>query len=625
MRSVLSALTAILLALTVATISGQAPQGQQPPAGGGLGGLGGGGGLRGQFQFPPRDTRPAPTGTARIRGRVLAADSGAPLRRAQVRLASQDIRTAKNATTDTEGRFEFTDLPAGRYSLTVSKAGYLTLQYGQRRPLEPGKPLDLAAAQVLDKTDVLLPRGGAVTGRIVDEYGEPLADATVQALRYQYVGGQRQLAPAGRTAQTDDLGQYRIFGLPPGDYYITAATRTPMAAIQAAATVVVAPPQGGPADAAAMGLQAAQAMREALGGSDDELTGFAPTYYPGTATLSDAQRVTIGVGEESPGISFSMTLAKLARISGTVVDSQGQALTRGMVVIRPRRGGAMFLRAGANGGGVNGGAFTINGLPPGDYVLQVRTGGPGPGGGPGFGGPGRADTEFANVPVSVSGSDIDGIVIATSRGATVIGHVTFSGGRSPNSAAAMQVAAVSTEPDQMPIGPGGFGARVTADGTFELRGLIGPSMFRIGNPPAGWTLKSVRLDGEDITDTPHELKGGETVSGLEIELSDKPTRLNGTVTNGQNQPIKDYAVVVFSDDSARWAPQSRFVRAGRPDQDGRFQITGLPPGRYLAVALEYLEQGSETDPELLEQLKSKATDFLLSEGETHQLDLKLSL
>lgn len=624
MRSVFGALTAILLALTVATTSGQAPQGQEPPAGtGGRGGLGGGGGLRGQFQFPPRDTRPASTGTARIRGRVLAADSGAPLRRAQVRLTSQDIRTAKNATTDTEGRFEFNDLAAGRYTLTVSKAGYLTLQYGQRRPLEPGKPIDLADAQVLDKTDVLLPRGGAVMGRIVDEYGEPLADATVQALRYQYVGGQRQLVAAGRTAQTDDLGQYRIFGLPPGDYYITTATRTPMAAIQAAATMVAAPP-GGPADGAALGLQAAQAMRDALGGGDDELTGFAPTYYPGTATLSDAQRVTLGIGEELPGISFSMTLAKLARISGTVVDSQGQALARGMVMVRPRRGGAMFLRAGANSGVVNGGAFRINGLPPGDYVLQVRAGGPGPGSGFGFGGPGRTDTEFANVPVSLSGSDVDGLVIATSTGATVTGHVTFSGGRAPSGSSAMQVTAISTEPDQMPMGPGGFSARVAADGTFELRGLSGPSMFRLGNPPPGWTLKSVRLDGQDVTDTPHEFKGSETLSGLEIELSDTPTRINGTVTNSQNQPIKDYAVVVFSDDSQRWIRQSRFVRAGRPDQDGRFLMTGLPPGRYLAVALEYVEQGSETDPELLEQLKLRATDFTLREGETHQLDLKLS-
>lgn len=621
MRSACRALTALLVVLTVATIVAQQPQAPQPPPQGPGGGRGGGfgGGLRGQF--PPRDTGPAPTGTARIRGRVMAADSGAALRRAQVRLSSQDIRSAKVATTDTEGRYEFTELPAGRYTLTVSKTGYLTLQYGQRRPREPGKPIDLSAGQVLDKTDVALPHGGVITGRIADEYGEPLPDATVQAMRYQYVGGQRQLVSAGRVAQSDDIGQFRIFGLPPGDYYLSASTRTPiMQAVTGVVSGVVtgavtAPLPGGlPPDPAA-GLQA---IRDALSAPDDEQTGYAPTYYPGTSTLSDAQRITVGLGEELSGISFSMTLAKMARISGTVVDAQGQPLGRGMAMIRPSRGGPMFMRGGPNGGAVNNGAFTIAGVPPGDYILQVRNGGFGRGGA-------ASDAEFANMSIVVNGSDVDGLVIALSKGATVSGRVTFSGGKAPTNSSSIQVSAVSTEAGTAPLGPGGFASRVDTNGAFELRGLTGPSLFRIGNMPSGWMLKAVRLDGADITDTPHEFKGGETVSGLEIELIDKPTRINGTVTDSQNQPIKDYAVVVFSDDNVHWVPQTRFVRAGRPDQQGKFQIGGLPPGRYLAVALDYLEQGSEMDPDLLEQLKSKATSLTLDEGETHQLDLKLSL
>lgn len=621
MRSVPSALNAMFIGLTVVSLAGQ-QQGPQPPAGVGGRGFGGGGGT-GQFQFPPRDTQPAPTGTGRIRGRVVSAESGAVLRRAQVRLALQDVRNAKTATTDTEGRFEFTELPAGRFTLTVSKAGYLTLQYGQRRPLEPGKPIELSRGQVLDRTDVALPRGGVVTGRIMDEYGEPLADATVQALRYQYVGGQRQLVSSGRTAQTDDIGQFRIFGLPPGDYYISASTRTPMAAIQAAtAAVAAAPPPGaaGPFEPAA-GPAGLQAIRDALGGSDEERTGYAPTYYPGTPTLSDAQRVTVGIGEEVPGMGFAMTVAKLARISGTVVDSQGQALARGMIAIRPARGGPLFVRGGPNASAVNGGVFTINGVAPGDYVLQVRTGGPG---GRGFaGGPGGPDLEFANAPVSVNGGDIDGLVIATSKGATVRGRLTFGSNQPPGDLSRIAVSAVSTF-DQGAI-PGGGGTGRSVDGTLELRGLTGPTLFRVAGAPSGWTLKAVRLDGADITDTPHEFKGGETVAGLEVELTNTPTRINGTVTDNQKQPIKDYAVVVFSDDSDHWIPQSRFVRAGRPDQDGKFQIIGLPPGRYLAVALDYLEQGSEMDPDLLELLKPKATSLSLDEGAAHQLDLKLSL
>jgi hypothetical protein len=333
--------------------------------------------------------------------------------------------------------------------------------------------------------------------------------------------------------------------------------------------------------------------------------------------------VTVGIGEELTGMGFSMTVAKLARISGTVVDSQGQALARGMIAIRPARGGPMFFRGGPNASAVNGGVFTINGVAPGDYVLQVRTGGPG---GRGFGGgPGGPDLEFANASVSVNGGDIDGLVIATSKGATVRGRVTFGSNQPPGDLSRIAVSAVSTSDQGAIPGGGGGGTSRSVNGTFELRGLTGPTLFRVAGAPSGWTLKTVRLDGVDITDTPHEFKGGETVAGLEVELTNKPTRINGTVTDNQKQPIKDYAVVVFSDDRDHWIPQSRFVRAGRPDQDGKFQIVGLPPGRYLAVALDYLEQGSEMDPDLLEQLKPKATSLSLDEGDTHQLDLKLSL
>ena len=281
----------------------------------------------------------------------------------------------------------------------------------------------------------------------------------------------------------------------------------------------------------------------------------------------------------------------------------------------------MFLRGGPNASTVNGGVFTINGVAPGDYVLQVRPGGPG---GRGFGaGPGGPDLEFANVPLSVNGGDIDGLVIATSKGATVRGRLTFGSNQPPGDLSRIAVSALSTS-DQGAI-PGGGGTSRSVNGIFELRGLTGPTLFRVAGAPSGWTLKAVRLDGADITDTPHEFRGGETVAGLDIELTNKPTRINGTVTDNQKQPIKDYAVVVFSDESDHWTPQSRFVRAGRSDQDGKFQIIGLPPGGYLAVALEYLEQGSEMDPDLLEQLKPKATSLSLDEGETHQLDLKLSL
>jgi hypothetical protein len=234
------------------------------------------------------------------------------------------------ASTNSNGVFEFTELPAARYTLTASKTGYLTLQYGQRRPLEPGKPIDLAAGQTLNSLDFTLPRGSVITGRVVDEFGEPVPDASVQAMRFQYMGGQRQLVPAGRMAQTDDIGQFRVFGLAPGDYYVAATVRS-QGLGQAIAAEVVDRVQSGNA-AAGVAVDVASSLPgtfvtgtsdgnfQFFGGEPVESTGYAPTYYPGTTNASEAQRITVGVSEEVPGVSFSLSPVRLARISGTALD-----------------------------------------------------------------------------------------------------------------------------------------------------------------------------------------------------------------------------------------------------------------------------------------------------------------
>ena len=192
------------------------------------GGLGIQGPGRGQARaLPVRDD--APRGTAVIRGRIVAADNGAAIRRAQVRIVSNELRESRVAATDAQGNFEIKDLAAGRYSVTASKAGFVSLQYGQRRPTESGTPIELADAQKLEKVVIALPRGSVLGGRITDEFGEPVANATVSAMRYSYAAGARRLMPAmgGNSRDTtDDQGHYRLFGLPPGEYFVSAVLRS---------------------------------------------------------------------------------------------------------------------------------------------------------------------------------------------------------------------------------------------------------------------------------------------------------------------------------------------------------------------------------------------------------------
>src|SRR5258708_2101110 len=157
-------------------------------------------------QLPPRDpTQPAKTGSATIRGHVVAADSGQPLRKAQVRIVSGELRENRLVTTDVDGKFEFKEVVPGRYNVSASKGSYVSLQYGQQRPFEPGKPLEILATQTIEKVDFALPRGAIITGRVLDEFGEPLPDAMVSVQRYQNVGGQPPLLPARRPGPPTDL------------------------------------------------------------------------------------------------------------------------------------------------------------------------------------------------------------------------------------------------------------------------------------------------------------------------------------------------------------------------------------------------------------------------------------
>ena len=282
-------------------------------------------------QLPPRDTAPK-IGTARIRGRVVAADTGQPLRKAQVRATSAELRENRLATTDANGVYELTELPAGRYQLTATKGSFVQLQYGQTRPFEAGKPLQVGDGQTADKVDFNLPRGGLVTGRVVDEFGEGATDVQVSAMRYQFIQGRRQLVPAGRTVTTNDIGEYRLFGLPPGQYYIGATLRA-----------------GNPFD-----------------GATNDRSGYAPTYYPSTANISGAERLTVELGQTRNGIDVVLATTRTARITGTVVDADGKPLVNGMIMM-------MQLGAGVTTSGGSqvrpDGSFTITNVAPGEYTL----------------------------------------------------------------------------------------------------------------------------------------------------------------------------------------------------------------------------------------------------------------
>jgi hypothetical protein len=537
-------------------------------------------------QPPQRDgQQPAKPGTATLRGRVFAADSGQPLRKAQIRISSNgpgvtgQLPENRLATTDASGAYEFTQLRAGRYNLTAQKGSFIALQYGQQRPFEPGKPIEILDGQTIEKVDFSLPRGGLITGRILDEFNEPISDVQVAAMRSQSVGGTRRMVPAGRTGMTNDIGEFRLFGLPPGDYYLTAT------------------------------------LRNNQFGDTDDRSGYAPTYYPGTADVASAQRLTLAVGQSITDLSLSLLPIRTARVSGTAVDSQGRPLQGVVQALQQTTFGGPF--GGAPGQIRPDGSFVINGLTPGDYMLQAQ----GPPASPG------SDQEFASAEVTVQGTDLSGVRIVGAKPSTITGRVVITSGDAqsltPSTVRISLFPAPNPAGTYVILGPMPQPVAVNDDWSFQARSRSGTMRVQAQGLRPPWNVKAVRYRGTDITDSGLEVKPNEDLSEIEIDLTNRTTDVSGAVTNGRGEPVKDYWTLLFAREPEKRRPPSRYLRTARADQEGRFRTTGLPPGDYFAVALDSVDPAEATDPDFLARIETRAERFSLGEGETKTLDLKL--
>jgi hypothetical protein len=260
------------------------------------------------------------------------------------------------------------------------------------------------------------------------------------------------------------------------------------------------------------------------------------------------------------------------------------------------------------------GRFSVASVPPGEHFVEVSTG------------PG-AD-ESASVPITAGGQDITDLIITTARGKTISGEVTLEG--APAGLKFLRVNASSPEPG----GPqptriyDETQGMVDEKGRFQIRGLSGRGVFNAfpANPGGapGLFLKSVTIDGENFTDIPFDFSTARDDTKVQIVMTDKQTTLSGTVKNARGEQIIDYTAVMFPAQLKEGVMPGRYIRVVRPDQQGRFQARGLPPGEYFAVAVDSLEQGGQFDPAFRKQLEPSAKRLTLSEGQTATIDLTLA-
>ncbi len=497
----------------------------------------------------------------------------------------------RQATTDSQGGFEFTGLPAGSYRIFASPnqfaPQYLGMAYGGRRPngpgsSDPGQPIQLTEGQSFDKAVIALPRGGVITGRVTDENGDPLV--RVQVYSAFFPPGTSRGIRMGQGSQTDDLGQFRIYGLQPGEHAVVAE------AMRNNFVQPNAPPQ-----------------------TEEDKIGFVTTYYPGTADEGAAQRVRARIGTETPGIEIRLVQSRLYRISGSVVDSQGRALAQvsGQLM---RRGSAMAGGFSSFGFSTDDqGQFQMRNVPSGNFrliVRQTRPYTPGPQTDPG---------EMASVPLTIAGADVDNVLVMTTPGVTITGQVVLEQG--PPSAMPPQIRVMATvgNPDEMSGLQGPQPAVVTPDLTFTMKGLMGEFLLRASGP--NQYLKSVTVGSEDITDGPREFKANDRVT---ITLTSRASTLEGNVIDATGAPATDAGIILFSEDKASWRFNSTRTKRSAVDQNGHFRVSGLMPGRYLVAAVPRDRLNvTPADTAFFEELSKEATSLVLGEDEQRRVDLKV--
>jgi protocatechuate 3,4-dioxygenase beta subunit len=612
-----------------------------------------------------RDATPRsqqPVGTAVLAGQVVTDDSSSrPVRRARVTVMAGQLSVPRSTVTDDEGRFVFTGLAAGSLSLSVSKPGFVSSYYGSKTPgRPPGVPIALLEGQRLTNVSVRLLPGSVITGRVTRERGQPAVGVSVQAAFVQMVNGQRRqsfIASAqALSAQTDDRGEYRLYGLAPGEYLITARAGLGFGTAGDARQMTAAELRWAEQTT---GRGGAAGPAASVPPAPGQTMIYSTVYFPGTADASAAATVTIGPGEERSGVSFTTPLVPTARITGTIVDPSGAPIPGAQVQLRSKRAAEglsdiidSLLTTSATSAAD--GSFTLSSITPGEYRLSVRAAEPRPGAAgqrvaaaagvaPAglFGGAGQASL-WAAEDVFVQGRDIANLALRLQPGMTVSGKVVYESTTKPAPTDFSRTSLMLSSP-----GSGGGMAgmvaamlapsilTIAADGTFTAKGVV-PGSYRVTVFGAGmilnqqlpgsgdgWTLKSALLAGRDVSDVPFEVRPGENVSNLVVTFTDRPTELSGVVYDQANRPIGSFPIVVFSSDRAFWTSGSRRVQLIRPSSDGKFKTTGLPPGEYFVCAATEVDDEQLYELSFLELLVPGSFKITLAEGEKRTLDLKL--
>jgi hypothetical protein len=551
------------------------------------------------LQTPARDTplrQLQPRSANGISGRIVDAETNRPLGKVRVTLSSDTGGDPASTFTSADGRFLFTPLLAGRYTLVAEKTGFARARYGALTALDPPIEISVTAETPAEEVLVRLTKGAAIFGRVTDDVGDPVVGGEVTVSAVQVIGNSPTLVPVARPpAETDDLGDYRIGDLPAGRYFVAISGAT-------------------------LGSVPNEAPREW-----ERLSPWVRTFYPGATALSDATPVVVGRGEEHGGVDFSVEPYDRFQLSLTISGIiLGATPGRG---VEFTAGGGILAQGQAGRGGQGAQqAVRVTFLPSdpstpaaGQNTVTITSGGTSVG----FNAPLREPGDwivFAHQPggggaighVRVAGGDDQTLSLDLVPGAKVSGRVilegthaipSFTGVEMKAAGAGAESALLAQFLDPVP-------QKVKADGTFEIPDLFGTVALDAVTPP-GWTLQSVTLGSRDLLDNPLVLKSGQSVAGVQVTLSDEVGALSGTVRLPDGTPAAGCTIAAFPAEPAGHLSPRR-TKLARADRRGQFLLRDLPAGAYRIAATPDIDAASWLTDDSLRRLSANSVPMTLT-------------
>lgn len=546
----------------------------------------------------------------RISGKVLNAITGEPVRKATVTLqpaggqggggGGQPVPTgggaarAISAATDNAGAFVFENVNFGTYRMSGEKPGFIRTNFGGRGAGAIGSQLTVTSGTSIADVIVRITPQGVVSGRVLDEDGEPLEGVAVQLLRPQYFASQRRLMATGGN-QTNDKGDFRVTNVLPGRYYVQISYMRM---------------GGGP-------IQQAK-----------EEFGYPKLFYPGVEGMDQAQRVDVAAGQEFSGVQMTLRRVRVYSVKGRVAgvqapqgqqqNPQGGGGRRGgpgyQIQLRPD-GGLNDMMGPGFGPGMGGGSvrpdgtFEMAGVIPGPYKLVVSDYTQG------------RPRVIGSTKLSVGNDNVDGVVVSQVAMVSLRGKITIEG---EQTAVNLKSVRLQMQPADM----GGYGyvppIEVAEDGTFTVA-EVSPEKYRlVVTPGSSAYVKAVNVGGQDVKDTVLDLSNGG--GGIvEVILSTKVAKLDGMVEKQKQDDAPGSALV------AKVGPAGELSLLGttgdqtslaQVDATGKFSFANLPPGEYKVFGFEEVDMGTASDPDFLAKFADRGVTVKIGEGESKSVTLK---